>query len=262
MDATHRQEEIVGLVRARGMVQIQWLADHFGVTPQTIRRDIERLVEATAVRRFRGGVTLPSSVENIAYATRQTFMAREKAMIAELTARHVPDDVSLFINIGTTTESVAQALVGHKRLRVITNNVNVATILHRSTEFSVSIAGGRVRRHDGGIVGEATLDFIRQFKVDIGIIGISGIDLDGDLLDYDDDEVRVARTIIENSRRVFLVADHTKFGRNATARMAHVSAIDDLFTDRAPPPDLAAVIAAGQCRVHVVGEEPDGTADG
>lgn len=253
MDAGQRQDAIVTLVRARGMLEVQWLADHFRVTPQTIRRDIDLLSERALVRRYRGGVTLPSSVENLAYDTRQTLMAEEKARVAALTARHVPDDTSLFINIGTTTEAVAKALIGHKRLRVITNNINVATILHRSTDFSVSIAGGQVRARDGGIVGEATIDFIRQFKVDIGIIGISGIDFDGDLLDYDYQEVRVARAIMENSRRVYLVTDHTKFGRNATARMAHVADIDDLFTDRPPPEPLAGVIAGTECRIHVAG---------
>ncbi|AWK88170.1 DeoR/GlpR family DNA-binding transcription regulator [Azospirillum thermophilum] len=251
MDAESRQQAIINLVHAKGMVQIQWLAEHFNVTPQTIRRDIETLAGQSAVRRFRGGVTVPSSVENIAYATRQSLMAEEKRRIAELVARHVPEDASLFLNIGTTTEAVALALCGHRRLRVITNNLNVATIFHKNTSFPVSIAGGSIRERDGGIVGEPTVDFIRQYKVDIGIIGISGIDAEGDLLDYDEPEVRVARAIIESSRRIFLVADHTKFGRNATIRVAHVRAVDTLFTDRLPPPDLMETFAAADCQVQV-----------
>jgi DeoR family glycerol-3-phosphate regulon repressor len=251
MDAESRQQEILSLTHAKGMLQIQWLAEHFAVTPQTIRRDIERLASQSLLRRFRGGVTTPSSTENIAYSTRKTLMAEEKRRIAELAAQQVPNEASLFINIGTTTEAVARTLLGHRGLRVITNNLNVATILHQNTDFSVSIAGGPVRQRDGGIVGEATVDFIRQFKVDIGIIGVSGIDSDGDLLDYDYQEVRVARAIIENSRRVFLVTDHTKFGRNAMTRMAHIGDVDDLFTDREPPPDMLAVINASNCRIHI-----------
>ena len=125
----------------------------------------------------------------------------EKQRIARLAARHVPDQASMFINIGTTTEEVARALIDHQGLRVITNNINVATILMPTPTFEVIVAGGVVRRRDRGIVGEATIDFINQFKVDVGIIGISGIDDDGTLLDFDYREVRVARTIIENSRR-------------------------------------------------------------
>lgn len=251
MDATLRQQQIVSLVRERRILQVQWLAEHFGVTPQTIRRDIDELSSQSLVRRFRGGVTVPSSVENVAYATRQMLMAEEKRRIAALAAEHVPDDASLFINIGTTTEAVAHALLSHRGLRVITNNLNVANILHTKTSFSVDIAGGPVRQRDGGIVGEATVSFIRQFKVDIGIIGISGIDEEGDLLDYDYDEVRVARAIIENARRVFLVTDHTKFGRSAMIRLGHIGEIDDLFTDRPPPADMAEVVATSGCRVHV-----------
>lgn len=251
MDASLRQQQIAALVREKGLLQVQWLADHFGVTPQTIRRDIEELSSQSLVRRFRGGITVPSSVENVAYSTRKMLLAAEKMRIAELCARHVPNDASLFINIGTTTEAVAQALVRHHGLRVITNNLNVANILHNATNFSLSIAGGQVRARDGGILGEATIDFIRQFKVDIGIIGISGIDAEGDLLDYDYQEVRVARTILENSRRVFLVTDHTKFGRNAMMRLAHIGEVHELFTDRPPPPEMAEVISLSSCRVHV-----------
>ncbi len=262
LDAEHRQQEIVALVHAKGMVQIQWLAEHFDVTPQTIRRDIEHLAGQAAVRRFRGGVTVPSSVENIAYTTRQTLMAEEKRRIAEMVARHVPEDASLFLNIGTTTEAVAQALLNHKRLRVLTNNLNVATILHKNTNFALSIAGGQVRERDGGVIGEATVEFIRRYKVDIGIIGISGIDSEGDLLDYDEQEVRVARAIIESSRRVFLVTDHTKFGRNAMIRMADVRVLDDLFTDRLPPPELMEVLTNADCQVHVAdGSDPAGAGE-
>ena len=255
MDSALRHQQIVALVRERGLIEVQWLAEHFGVTPQTIRRDVEELSQRSLVRRFRGGIAAPSSVENLAYATRKLMMAEEKRRIAELAAVHVPDEASLFVNIGTTTEAVARALTRHSGLRVITNNLNVANILHTSTRFALTVAGGQVREHDGGIVGPATIDFIRQFKVDIGIIGISGIDAEGDLLDYDYQEVRVARTIIENSRRVFLVTDHTKFGRSAMIRLGHVGDVHDLFTDREPPPALAEVIAATGCRVHVAPPE-------
>lgn len=251
MNAAARQQQILTLVRQRGMVQTQWLADHFAVTVQTIRRDVDQLAAASAVRRYRGGIAAPSGIENLDYAARKTLLAAEKQRIAAAVAAQVPNGVSLFINIGTTTEAVANALVDHQGLHVITNNLNVATLLHRNTGFNVSIAGGKVRGHDGGIVGEATIDFIRQFKVDIGIIGISGIDAEGALLDYDYQEVRVARAIIENSRKVFLVTDHSKFGRNAFVRLGHLSEVTALFTDRAPPAEMQDIVAASGCAVHV-----------
>ena len=96
-------------------------------------------------------------------------------------------------------------------MRFITNNLNVALLLATNPEFSVVIAGGTVRNRDGGVVGQSANDMIAQFRVDFAVIGISGIDEDGTLLDYDYDEVRAAQTIVRNARQVFLVADHTKF---------------------------------------------------
>ena len=113
----------------------------------------------------------------------------EKRRIAALVAEHVPDHASVFITIGTTTEEVARALADRAGMRIITNNLNVAWMLRGRENCEVIIAGGVVRQRDGGITSEATIDFIRQFKVDFSIVGISGIDEDGSLLDFDYHEV-------------------------------------------------------------------------
>lgn len=108
---------------------------------------------------------------------------------------------------------LARALTQHAGLHVVTNNLNVAAILADDPQCEVIVAGGVVRSRDRGIVGEATIDFIRQFRVDIGIIGISSVEADGTLRDFDPREVKVAQAIIEQSRAVWLVADCAKFGR-------------------------------------------------
>jgi DeoR family glycerol-3-phosphate regulon repressor len=244
MASAARREEIRKLVLRQGYMAIDALAQRFGVTPQTIRRDINDLSREGVLQRYHGGAGLPSSVENVAYQTRKVLMQAEKRRIARLAAEHIPDGASLFINIGTTTEAVAEELLTKRSLRVITNNLNVANILASNTSFDVIVAGGMLRSRDRGIVGEATLEFIQQFKVDFGIIGISGIDLDGTLLDFDYREVQVSRAIIDNSRQVFLVADHSKFGRNALVRVCPLERIQALFTDRAPPSPFADLIAA------------------
>jgi DeoR family transcriptional regulator, glycerol-3-phosphate regulon repressor len=246
-----RRRAIVEVVRRQGFAPIDALASQFAVTPQTIRRDINELSTAGALQRFHGGAGLPSSVENLAYPTRQVLCLEEKGRIARLAARHVPDNASLFINIGTTTEEVAKALLHHHGLSVVTNNLNVAGILAGKPDFRLIVTGGVVRSHDRGLVGEATIDLIRQFKVDIGIIGISGIDLDGALLDFDYREVRVAQAILENSRRTFLMADHTKFGRNAMVRLGSIVEIDALFTDRQPPSALVEIMAEAEVQLFV-----------
>ena len=186
------------------------------------------------------------------YATQQqtTFLTAN----AEAVARHIPDDASLFINIGTTTEEVARALLRHRGLRIITNNLHVASIMSQNEGFEVIVAGGVVRSRDRGIVGETTIDFLGQFKVDFGIIGISGIDADGALLDFDHREIRASKCIIANSRQVFLVADHSKFGRNAMARLGNLRDLDAFFTDHMPPLAICELLAESDVRLHVAGE--------
>jgi DeoR family glycerol-3-phosphate regulon repressor len=247
----HRHSQIQKIVQSKGFVTIEELAREFNVTPQTIRRDINTLNKEGLIKRFHGGAGMASSTENVAYKERKIMCFQEKQRIAQMVAARIPDHASLFMNIGTTTEAVAQALVHHKRLRVITNNLNVATILSTNENFEVIVAGGLVRHRDGGLIGEATIDFIQQFRVDYGIIGISGIDLDGTLLDFDYREVRAARAIIDNSRKVFLAADHTKFGRNAMVRLGNIAEIDTLFTDQNPPSALVEVLTRSEVKFFV-----------
>ena len=246
-----RRAHIVDLVRRHGFVSIEALAQDLGVTPQTIRRDINDLCDDAQLQRYHGGAGLPSSVENLAYSTRQILCRDEKTRIAAEVARHIPDHASLFINIGTTTEEIAKALMGHAGLKVITNNLNVAGIMSGKADFEVIVAGGVVRSRDRGIVGEATLDLIRQFKLDFGVIGISGVDETGALLDFDYREVRVAQAIIDHSRQVLLAADHSKFGRDAMVRLGGIDQIDALFTDRPPPESWRALLEAAGVTLHV-----------
>jgi DeoR family glycerol-3-phosphate regulon repressor len=253
-----KQGRIMDLVSSHGYMSIEALADHFSVTSQTVRRWVNELCNQDILRRYHGGVGLPSSVENVAYATRQVMCLEEKRRIARLVAQHIPEKASIILNIGTTTEEVARGLCGHVGLKVITNNLNVAQILSQKDGLEVNVAGGMVRARDGGIIGPAAMAFIQQFKVDFGIIGISSIDTDGDLLDYDYNEVNISRTIIKNSRQVFLVADHTKFVRKSIVRMAHISEVDALFTDRLPSDAMQAVLKESGVEVYVAEEQADG----
>jgi DeoR family glycerol-3-phosphate regulon repressor len=257
-----RQSQILRLVQNQGFVTIEHLAQRFAVTPQTIRRDINDLDKKGQLQRYHGGAGISSSVENVAYSHRKVICQPEKQKIARRLARAIPDRASVFINIGTTTEEVAKALLHHHGLRVITNNLNVALILSGNPDFEVIVAGGLIRSRDRGIIGESTIDFIHQFKVDFGIIGISGIDLDGTLLDFDYREVRAARAIIDNSRRVLLAADHTKFGRNAMVRLGGIDEVDTLFTDAPPPAALADILAASEVGLEVAGGGASGTGGG
>lgn len=243
-DVSSRQSQILELARDIGKVNVEDLASRFDVSPQTIRKDLNDLCDRRFLSRIHGGAILASGVENVGYEARRFISQDEKRRIGQAAAKLIPNGTSLFINIGTTTEEVAKALGGHEGLLVITNNLHVAAGLYEHPRIEVILAGGTVRRNDGGIMGAATVEFIRQFKVDTAIIGTSAIDADGTLLDFDYREVRVSRAIIENARRVIVVADRLKFERSAPVRIANLDDIDVFVTDCMPSDEMRALFNA------------------
>jgi DeoR family transcriptional regulator, glycerol-3-phosphate regulon repressor len=252
VNSNPRQIKLVEVVRTHGSASIEQLASTLEVTLQTVRRDVQRLADAGLLSRFHGGVRMAAStVENLAHLQRVSLNAEGKTRIARAVAQRVPNDCSLILNIGTTTEAIARALLHHRGLRVITNNLNVAAILCGNTDCEVIVTGGVVRARDRGIVGEATVDFIRQFRVDIAVIGISGIEPDGSLHDFDYREVKVAQTIIAHAREVWLAADSSKFNRPAMVEMARLSQINRLFTDQAPPEPFPALLENAGVRTEI-----------
>jgi DeoR family glycerol-3-phosphate regulon repressor len=248
----HRYEAILEMINEKSFVSIEKLAQHFNVTHQTIRRDLNELSEQRKIVRHHGGAGTISSTTNTAYQARKIMDLSAKQKIAERLVHDIPNGASLFINIGTTTETIAQALLGHSDLQIVTNNLHVAAILGSKKDFSVIVAGGEVRHRDGGVIGEATESFIRNFRMDYGIIGISGIDTDGSLLDFDYREVRVAQAIIENSREVLLAADGTKFGRRAMVSLANISQANRFYTDLEPPDTIKKILTDNKVSLHLV----------
>jgi DeoR family glycerol-3-phosphate regulon repressor len=246
-----RQTDIVALAKSEGRVSVEGLADRFSVTQQTIRKDLNDLCERGLLQRFHGGAVLASGIANFGHEARRNLATEEKRRIGARAASLIPDSSSLLINIGTTTEQVAVALRGKQGLLAITNNLNVVNILQGYEQIEVIIAGGVVRHVDGGVVGEAAVDFIRQFKVDYAVIGTSAIDEDGTLLDFDYREVKVAQAIMHCARRSILVADSMKFERTAPVRIGHLSQLDYFVTDMPPPARLRDICRDNDVQVEV-----------
>ena len=142
-------------------------------------------------------------------------------------------------------------------LLLITNNLHVASMLYPLEGIDVVIAGGPVRRSDGGIVGSLAVEMIQNFKVDFAIIGVSAIDADGALLDFDVREIQVAKTIIANARTVVLVADSSKFSRRASTRIGHLRDVDIFVTDKVPSPTLRELCAREEVQLIETAADPD-----
>jgi DeoR family transcriptional regulator, glycerol-3-phosphate regulon repressor len=244
-----RHAEILEMAKEHGRVLVDDLAVHFNLTPQTIRKDLNDLCDQRLLTRIHGGALFPSGIQNLEYEARRQIAASEKEAIGRAAANLIPDNASLFVNIGTTTEAVGQALLDRKGLMIITNNINVANKLRVYPDLEVVIAGGVVRGSDGGIVGEAAVDFIRQFKVDFAVIGTSAIDSDGALLDFDFREVKVAQAIMANARHVILVSDSTKFERTAPVRIGHLSQVHTFITDRCESAAIRQICADADVRL-------------
>lgn len=240
MSLSFRQSDILSLAKQNGRVAVEDLAERFNVTVQTIRRDLSELSDAGMLDRVHGGAVLRSGVSNIGYEDRRGLNDEAKTRIAKRCATDIPDGASVFMNIGTSTEAVARQLLTHKNLMVVTNNMNVANILVENPECEIVVAGGVLRRSDGGLIGNLTVSTIRQFKFDYAVIGCSALDDEGDLLDFDFQEVNVSQTIIAQSRHTSLVADHSKFQRSAPARITSLSEIDTFYTEAPVTSELAA----------------------
>lgn len=244
-----RQLDILSIAREDGRVEVDALAAHFSVTPQTIRKDLNDLCDTNNLQRVHGGAILPTSTVNLSYHARRDISYEGKRRIGEEVARIIPNGASLIMNIGTTVEQVAVALRHHQDLLIVTNNLNVALILQECPGIDVIVAGGQVRKSDAGIVGASAIDLIQQFRVDYAVVGSSGIDEDGTLLDFDYLEVRVAQAILGQARTRILACDASKFGRRAPVRIADLADIETIVTDTRPSRAFAELCATSDTQL-------------
>lgn len=242
MKLSSRQAGISELLREEALLTVEHLAEKFGVTTQTIRRDVNTLCDLGLARRRHGGVEPLSTKGNLAYDSRQVLNRRGKMLIAKTVVQHIHNDSSLSFGIGTTPEFVASALLQHEHLRLFTNSLNIAQISSRNKSFEINISGGRVRNEDHDVLGNSVEKFFASYKTDVGIFGVAGVDLDGSLLDFHDEEVRVRDLIRANCRESFLVLDHQKFGRSAHVRGGRIQDVSKVFCDKYPPEEICRIL--------------------
>ena len=246
-----RQEQLIQLTRSQGHISLEELAQKLGVSVQTVRRDVNQLALSGAVLRFHGGVRAGTNIANVTYQQRQRLNAQAKAHIARAVASQIPNDCSLVLTVGTTTYAIARALMQHRGLRVVTNDMAIAQALSNNREIEVHMCGGFVRPLDHAIVGEAAVDFVKQFRFDIAVIGVAGIELDGSLRDFDYREVKVTEAAVALSRKLWVAADCSKFDRVAMVQVGRLEKVDTLFTNQPPPPAFASLLSDAQVRVEI-----------
>ncbi|NIZ14914.1 DeoR/GlpR family DNA-binding transcription regulator [Phaeobacter sp. HF9A] len=253
MDATDRQNEILNLLNTQDRVEVEDLARRFGVSLQTVRTDLRDLSARGQLSRVHGGAVRIASAANRGYAERRSLNADGKRAMAAMAAELIPENCSIALNIGTSTEQVARALSGHSGLTVLSNNINIINMMMESDTRELILVGGSIRQSDGAVIGEEAVEFINRYKVDYAVIGASAMDADGAILDHDAREVSVARAILRNARTRVLICDSSKFDRSAPVRICALAELDFVITDRPVPAEFAEAAAASGTRILVSG---------
>ena len=251
-----RQERILAMAKEQGFVSVDELSRCFDVTPQTIRRDVNRLCDAGLLRRYHGGAGVIGKEGDTVAATTEDGALSER--ISREIAREIPEHASLFLVSRRHGAAIARALAHHAGLRIVTNDLEVANILSGNPECEVILAGGLVRE-GRSVTGESTVSFFRQFRMDYGIIGVGGVDVDGTLFENDFLDVETTRAVLDNSRKVCLMANRDRFGRGAVVRFGNICDVDVVFTDALPSPPFSSMLCAAgvDCRVaEAEGEMP------
>ena len=246
-----RQDKILKLVRELGYVSIDNLSAQFGVSQQTIRRDIIFLDSQNLVLRHHGGAGVRPGADRLAYPNRKGRNALAKEEIGKLIASQIPNGASLFIDIGTTMASVAEALTSHENLKIITNHIDVVYTLCEQTDFEIILTGGLVRNRDRAIWDDTTAEFLRRFRVDFGIFGVGSLTDDGQLLDYHYRASQASRAAMEIARVKFAGFDHSKLNASALMPFAHVAEIDAIFTDNKLAPEVTRLVEMNNVELHI-----------
>ncbi|MCA1786204.1 MAG: DeoR family transcriptional regulator, partial [Desulfobacteraceae bacterium] len=221
------------------------------VSAQTIRRDLRVLCNQGFAMRIHGGARCPEPAANMAGSWRGIPNEAVKQAIAKKVAQYIPNGMSVALGAGTTPEMVVRALMAHEDLKIFTCSLNIALLASANPGFEVTIAGGRLRNADKNVLGSGMETLFSAYKVDIGICGAAGVDDDGTLLDFSEEEVRLRQIIRENSRSVYLVLDQTKFGRAAHVRGGRIVDAAQIFCDRMPPAPICSLIDQSNARLTI-----------
>jgi DeoR family glycerol-3-phosphate regulon repressor len=251
MNHSKRHNDILRLLQQDGTVTIADLAKKLDVSLETVRRDIKPLTTNGAVVKMHGAVALPSVLGEAPFEKRMRENSDAKKSSAIAVAATIRDGDSIMLDTGTTTSYLARELLGHRRLTVVTNSSDIARTLSTVNGNRVYMAGGELRSDNGAAFGISAIEFISHFTVGHAVISTGAIDAAIGIMDYDLEEAEFARAVVAQGRRAVVVTDHTKFGRQGLVRVCDFSALTDLYTDKAPPRDVAAALKTAGVTINL-----------
>lgn len=230
-----RLDEIKRLLSSDKRVRVTELAQRLVVSEETIRRDLKYLEERGVLRRVHGGAILPVASEEQPLQIRSRIKPRAKVRIGQLASEMVEEGMALFLDTGTTTLALAHQLTRFARLKVVTNSLDIASLLTQQSDNAVTLTPGCVRRNDNALIGPHTLAFAQQFHYDICFMGIGAVDLQNGFMDYEEPEALLRRELSRHCRQSVILADEGKFGLRTFVNTLPFSAVDTLVTSLPPP---------------------------
>ncbi|MED7948820.1 DeoR/GlpR family DNA-binding transcription regulator [Streptomyces sp. BE20] len=232
MYAPERQQQILRLAQQRGRVDVPSLAEEFGVTQETIRRDLSTLDRAGLLRRVHGGA-LPTGVLNLepGLAERDTTAAGEKERIAAATLALLPTEGSVLLDAGTTVSRLAALLPLDSPLTVVTHALPIAARLADHPALTLHLVGGRLRHRTQAAVDAWALRDLADVHADVAVVATNGFSPEVGLSTPDLAEAAVKRAMVAGARLTVLVADSSKYGARHFARFGSLEDIDILVTD-------------------------------
>jgi DeoR family fructose operon transcriptional repressor len=258
-----RRRHLLELISRRGFASLEDLVASVGVSESTIRRDLEALDLAGAIKRTHGGAVCSAELRGMpAFEDRTATASAEKRAIGRLAASLVEDGATLLLDGGTTTLEVARALVG-RRLQVVTNSLPIAQLLATRPETDLILIGGYVYPRTGVALGPIALACMQDIRVHTVVMGAGGIVADG-VYNSNSLLVETERQMMRCGQEVVVVADRSKFGRLALTRLCGLDEIKRMVVDDGLPAEYRAMLEEAGVALHlaaVASSERNGDAD-
>ncbi|MET3937405.1 DeoR/GlpR family transcriptional regulator of sugar metabolism [Paenibacillus sp. PvP094] len=233
-----RRQTILAQLATQGKVQVQLLADHFQVSTETIRRDLDRLEKEGELRKVYGGaVRVRSGMIEASFQKRSLLQLTEKQRIGAAAASLIEDGETVMLDNGTTTLEIMRQLKNRSQITVITNSVPILACALENFAGKIIFAGGDINPAVQASTGHLAHELLNQFKVNKAFISAGGISLTDGITDYMLEEAQISRKMMERAEESILVADNTKFGRSTFAQIAPLDKISMVITDDGCPPE-------------------------
>ncbi|CAN7241470.1 DeoR/GlpR family DNA-binding transcription regulator [Rhizobium sp. LjRoot30] len=244
MSSEVRKEVILERLDRDQRVSVLELSAEFGVSGETIRRDLKDLEAEGVVRRVHGGAIPAGRTADTPITERIKLNALEKDEVAGLARGLINDDCVIFLDTGTTTLALARRLIGFKKLRLYTNSLRIAQAACEHFGVQVQMTPGRLRPVEQDLVGYDTISYIQQFHFDMVFMGAAAINADYGFMDFEEDEARIRQNLLAQTSRSVMLADHSKFGKVGNVITAPFGRVHTLVTDRRPPEAVERAVAA------------------